>query len=60
VVPIVATLAMAAVALLVAQHVQGKPALMAISLIGGCGATTYVAMLAVLLGGRWPRALREA
>ena len=59
-IPAVATLAMAAVALLVAQHVQGKPALMAISLIGGCGATTYVAMLALLFGGRWPRALREA
>lgn len=59
-IPLVATATMAAVALLVAQHVQAKPALMAISLIGGCGATTYVAMLALLLGGRWPRALREA
>ncbi len=59
-IPLVATAAMAAVALLVAEHVQGKPALTAIVMIGGCGATTYVAMLALLLGGRWPRALREA
>ncbi|SDB08066.1 oligosaccharide flippase family protein [Belnapia rosea] len=59
-VPIVATAAMTGVALFVAEHVAGKPALMAISLIGGCGAATYCAMLAVLLGGRWPRALREA
>ena len=59
-VPIVSTATMAVVALLVAQQVQGKPALMAISMIGTCGAATYIAMLALLLGGRWPRALREA
>ena len=58
--PVFGTLGMAAVAVLVARHAATEPPLIALLFIAGCGAAVYLALLALLLGGQWPRALREA
>ncbi|MBL6455011.1 oligosaccharide flippase family protein [Belnapia sp. T6] len=58
--PVLGTIGMTVAALLAARHAEGQSALLALCWIAGCGAAAYFAALALLLGGRWPRALREA
>ena len=58
--PVLGTAAMAGVALLVARETTAYPPLLALTLIGLSGAVTYLGVLALLLRGRMPRALREA
>ena len=59
-VPVIATTGMAAAAFVTARSVGEAAPLVALSSIAGVGAVVYLALLALLLGGRMPRALREA
>ncbi len=57
--PVLGTTVMAVVALLVARQVAQVPPFLALSIIAGAAAAAYLVTLAVVLGGRMPRALRE-
>jgi O-antigen/teichoic acid export membrane protein len=57
--PVLATLGMAVAALLVAHHAAAQAPLLALVMISATGITVYAVLVALLLRGRWPRALRE-
>lgn len=59
-VPVIGTAGMAAAACLVARQVEQTEPLTALLLIAGVGGAVYLTILALLLGCRMPRALREA
>ena len=59
-VPVIGTAGMAAAAILTARHVEQTEPLTALLLITCVGGIVYLTILALLLGGRMPRALREA
>jgi O-antigen/teichoic acid export membrane protein len=57
--PVLATLGMAVAALLVAHHAAAQAPLLALVMISATGITVYAVLVALLLRGRWPRALRD-
>lgn len=63
-VPLLASAAMAGVALAIAQAIApagvGVAPLPGLLLVAGSGAAAYLGVLALALGGRWPAALRPA
>lgn len=57
--PVLATIGMAIVAMLVADHAAAYNPVYALLMIAISGAIVYIALVALLLRGRWPPALRE-
>lgn len=57
--PVLATIGMAVAAVLMSNHAAAYAAVPALLMIAATGATVYIALAALLLRGRWPRALRE-